>query len=61
MRDKTVNIDNFIGVYDNYILPEECDKAIKLFKDQDNFNNTMNSHTTNFTKSFCNWCINFCF
>jgi|TARA_R110000787_G_scaffold41198_1_gene101943 hypothetical protein len=42
MNEKTVNINNFIGVYDNYITKEECDKAIKLFKDQDNFNNTMN-------------------
>ena len=42
MKDKTVNIDNFIGIYDNYILPEECDKAIKLFEDQNKFNNTVN-------------------
>ena len=40
MKDKTVNIDNFIGVYDNYILPEECDKAIKLYENQNKFNNT---------------------
>ena len=40
--DKTVNITNFIGVYDNYILPEECNKAITLYKNQDKFNNTMN-------------------
>ena len=33
MKNKIVNIDNFIGIYDNYILPEECDKAIKLFED----------------------------
>ena len=30
MNDKTVNINNFIGVYDNYITKEECNKAIKL-------------------------------
>ena len=30
MIEKTVNITNFIGVYDNYILPEECNKAIEL-------------------------------
>ena len=41
-KEKTVSIDNFIGVYDNYITEEECDKAIELFEDQDNFNNTMN-------------------
>jgi len=42
MNEKTVNITNFIGVYDNYITEEECNKAIKLFEDQNNFNNTMN-------------------
>tara|TARA_R100001224_G_scaffold18904_1_gene9248 strand:+ start:648 stop:1244 length:597 start_codon:yes stop_codon:yes gene_type:complete len=41
-KEKTVNIDNFIGVYDNYITPEECNKAIKLYEDQDKFNNTVN-------------------
>ena len=38
---REININNFIGVYDNYILPEECDRAIKLFEDQNKFNNTM--------------------
>ena len=42
MNEKTVDITNFIGVYDNYITKEECDKAIKLFEDQDKFNQTMN-------------------
>jgi hypothetical protein len=42
MKEKTVSINNFIGMYDNYILPEECDKAIKLFEDRDKFNKTMN-------------------
>ena len=40
--EKTVNITNFIGVYDNYITEEECNKAIKLYEDQDKFNNTVN-------------------
>mgnify|MGYP003119879300 CR=1 FL=1 len=40
--DKTVNITNFIGVYDNYITKEECNKAIKLYEDQNKFNNTLN-------------------
>ena len=40
--EKTVNITNFIGVYDNYIIKQECDKAIKLFEDQDKFNKTIN-------------------
>jgi len=42
MIQRTHKIENFIGVYDNYILPEECDRAIKLFEDQDKFNNTVN-------------------
>ena len=42
MNEKTVNINNFIGIYDNYITKEECNKAIKLFEDQNNFNNTIN-------------------
>jgi|TARA_R110002020_G_scaffold90832_2_gene221102 hypothetical protein len=42
MNEKTVNITNFIGVYDNYITEEECNKAIKLYEDQVNFNNTVN-------------------
>jgi hypothetical protein len=40
--DKTVNITNFIGVYDNYITKQECNKAIKLYEDQNKFNNTVN-------------------
>jgi hypothetical protein len=40
--NKKVNINNFIGVYDNYITKEECDKAIKLYEDQNKFNNTVN-------------------
>jgi hypothetical protein len=40
--EKTVNITNFIGVYDNYITKEECNKAIKLYEDQNKFNNTLN-------------------
>jgi hypothetical protein len=42
IMEKTVNITNFIGVYDNYITPEECNKAIKLYEDQNKFNNTIN-------------------
>ena len=38
MNKKTVNIDNFIGVYDNYITKNECNKAIKLYEDQNKFN-----------------------
>ena len=42
MKDKTVNITNFIGVYDNYIMEQECNKAIKLYEEQNKFNNTLN-------------------
>ena len=42
MIEKTVNINNFIGTYDNYITKEECDKAIKLYENQNKFNNTVN-------------------
>ena len=42
MEQKTVNITNFIGVYDNYITKEECDRAIQLYEDQNKFNNTVN-------------------
>ena len=42
MIQRTHKIENFIGVYDNYILPQECDKAIKIFEDQHKFNNTLN-------------------
>ena len=42
MIDKTVNITNFIGIYDNYITKEECNRAIKLYEDQNKFNKTVN-------------------
>ena len=42
MKKKTSDIKNFIGVYDNYITKQECNKAIKLFKNQNKFNNTLN-------------------
>ena len=41
-KDRTVNINNFIGVYDNYILKEMCDDAIDLYEDQNKFNRTVN-------------------
>ena len=43
--EKTVNITNFIGVYDNYITTEECNKAIKLFENQSKFERTVNRQT----------------
>jgi len=42
MKEKTVNITNFIGVYDNYITEQECNKAIQLYENQNKFNNTVN-------------------
>ena len=40
--DKTVNITNFVGVYDNYITQEECDRAIQLYEQENEFKNTIN-------------------
>jgi hypothetical protein len=40
MNEKTVSITNFIGVYDNYITKEECDKAIQLYENQNKLNKT---------------------
>ena len=42
MNEKTVNINNFIGVYDNYITPEQCDNAIQLYEGQNKLNRTLN-------------------
>ena len=40
--EKTVNINNFIGVYDGYITKEECNKAINIFEAQDKLRKTVN-------------------
>ncbi len=40
MIERTSKIENFIGIYDNYILPEECQKAIDLFNNQSKLNKT---------------------
>ncbi len=42
MKDKTVNIADFIGTYDGFITDDECDKVIKLFEAENKFNKTMN-------------------
>jgi len=39
---KTVNINNFIGIYDNYISKEECQKAIDFYEGQVKIDNTIN-------------------
>lgn len=41
-NQKSNNINNFIGVYDNYIMEEECKKAIDLFENENKFNRTLN-------------------
>ena len=46
MKDKIANINNFIGIYDNYITEEECKKAINLFEAQNKFNKTLNRMTS---------------
>ena len=43
--EKTNIITDFIGVYDNYILPEDCDRAIELYEQQNKFNNTLDRLT----------------
>ena len=48
---KTVNIDNFIGVYDGYISQEECKHAINLYENEDKFNQTVAEHTDKIIKS----------
>ena len=40
--EKVCKIENFIGVYDNFITPQECDNAINLYEKQDKFKNTVN-------------------
>lgn len=42
MIEKKIKIENFIGVYDNYILKEECDKAIKIYDEEVKLKNTLN-------------------
>ena len=34
-------IENFIGIYDNYILKQECENAIKFFENEKKFRNTL--------------------
>ena len=42
MKEKTVNINNFIGVYDNWIPAADCKKAIELFERAVKFKHTVN-------------------
>ena len=41
MQEKKFKINNFIGVYDNYITEQECSRAIKLYENQNKFKNTL--------------------
>jgi len=41
MPEKKFKINNFIGVYDNYITEQECSRAIKLYENQNKFKNTL--------------------
>ena len=52
MNEKTVNIDNFIGVYDNYITKEECNRAIKLYEDENKWNRWSTDGCCYFKKMF---------
>ena len=42
MNEKKVNINNFIGTYDNYITEQECNRAIQIYEEQNKFDNTVN-------------------
>ena len=39
MNEKKVNINNFIGTYDNYITEQECNRAIQIYEEQNKFDN----------------------
>ena len=42
MSERTVNITDFIGTYDGFITDDECNKAIKVFEEENKFNKTIN-------------------
>ena len=46
IKEKTNNIDNFIGIYDNYIPEEECKKVIQFFENQNKFKKTFDRIST---------------
>lgn len=50
--EREVSIKNFIGIYDNYILPEECNKAINLFEAQQKLKNTLTRAASEKSHSF---------
>ena len=38
MSDRKVELKNFIGVYDNFILPKDCDELIRFYEERNKFN-----------------------
>ena len=47
--EKTYKIENFIGIYDNFIMPDDCQKAIDFYERRVKFNETINR--TDFEKA----------
>ena len=41
-KERTSKIENFIGIYDNYIPEDLCKKAINFFENQSKFDRTVN-------------------
>jgi hypothetical protein len=44
--EKSIQIKDWIGIYDGFILPSECDKAIKIFEQENEFKNTFSRMTS---------------
>ena len=42
MENRKVTIEDHIGIYDGFILPSDCEKAIEIFKQGTKFNKTYN-------------------
>jgi hypothetical protein len=42
IKEKTSKIEKFIGIYDNYILPQQCDEAVKLFEKEKRHRKVLN-------------------
>jgi len=40
--EKKSEIKNFIGVYDNFIRPEDCKRLIEFYEDRNKYNKTFN-------------------
>ena len=45
-EEKTTKIENFIGVYDNFITKKECQNVIDFFNNQEKFNKTFSRQVT---------------